>query len=100
MEHRFPSTAYLSPPFWQRYFKAKMNRPALSIFQDISFNPNHIEEYIPMQPLHTMVFDRFCEDPRAGSGSGALKKPRAASAVTKLQPCRTIPAGSSRAGPC
>jgi len=39
-----------------------MNRPTLPIFQNISFNPNYIEEYIPMQPLHTMVFDRFCED--------------------------------------
>jgi len=32
------------------------------LFQDISFNPSIIEEYIPMQPLHTMVFDRFCAD--------------------------------------
>lgn len=39
-----------------------MNRPTLPVFKDISFNPNQIEEYLPMQPLHTMVFDRFCED--------------------------------------
>ncbi|MBN8677189.1 MAG: hypothetical protein J0M29_03130 [Chitinophagales bacterium] len=39
-----------------------MNRPTLPVFKDISFNPNPIEAYIPMQPLHTMVFDRFCED--------------------------------------
>lgn len=34
----------------------------ISIFQDISFNPNPIEDYVPMQPLHPAVFDRFCED--------------------------------------
>ncbi len=39
-----------------------MHQKSLSVFRDISFNPNHIEEYIPMQALHTMVFDRFCED--------------------------------------
>lgn len=39
-----------------------MNRPTLPIFRDISFNPNHIEQYLPMASLHTMVFDRFCED--------------------------------------
>lgn len=33
-----------------------------SVFKDISFNPNPIEEYVPMQPLHPMVFDRFCAD--------------------------------------
>ncbi|MBL7826005.1 MAG: hypothetical protein JNJ57_05200 [Saprospiraceae bacterium] len=34
----------------------------LPLLQDISFNPAEIEEYIPMQSMHTMVFDRFCED--------------------------------------
>jgi leucyl-tRNA---protein transferase len=34
----------------------------LPVFRDISFNPNHIEQYLPMQPLGTLVFDRFCED--------------------------------------
>lgn len=35
---------------------------SLPVFRDISFNPNRIEEYIEMQALDTMVFDRFCED--------------------------------------
>jgi len=35
---------------------------SLPVFQDIAFNPNPIEDYVPMQSLHTMVFDRFCED--------------------------------------
>jgi leucyl-tRNA---protein transferase len=34
----------------------------LDVFRDIAFNPHAIEEYVPMQPLHPMVFDRFCED--------------------------------------
>jgi arginine-tRNA-protein transferase len=35
---------------------------SLPLLRDISFNPNPIEEYAPMQSLHTQVFDRFCED--------------------------------------
>ena len=34
----------------------------IPLFHDIAFNPNYIEEYVPMQPLHPRVFDRFCED--------------------------------------
>lgn len=33
-----------------------------AIFDNISFNPNPIEEYVPMHAMHPMVFDRFCED--------------------------------------
>lgn len=40
----------------------RLSQKTLPIFKDISFNPNYIEEYLPMQALHTMVFDRFCED--------------------------------------
>ncbi len=39
-----------------------MHQKSLPVFRDIAFNPNPIEDYIPMQALHTMVFDRFCED--------------------------------------
>lgn len=39
-----------------------MHPKSLPVFQNISFNPNHIEEYIQMEPMHPMVFDRFCED--------------------------------------
>ena len=39
-----------------------MHPRSLPVFRNIAFNPNPIEEYIPMQALHTMVFDRFCED--------------------------------------
>ncbi len=39
-----------------------MHPKSLSIFQDIAFNPNTIEEYVPMQALSTMVFDQFCAD--------------------------------------
>lgn len=39
-----------------------MDSKRLPLFRDISFNPNFIETYIPMEPLHPAVFDRFCED--------------------------------------
>jgi leucyl-tRNA---protein transferase len=39
-----------------------MHPKPLSVFHNISFNPNPIEQYVPMQPLHPAVFDRFCED--------------------------------------
>lgn len=39
-----------------------MHDRKLSIFNDISFNPYPIEEYVPMEPLDPAVFDRFCED--------------------------------------
>jgi leucyl-tRNA---protein transferase len=39
-----------------------MHPKSLPIFRDISFNPNYIEEYLPMQALHPQVFDRFCAD--------------------------------------
>jgi leucyl-tRNA---protein transferase len=39
-----------------------MHRPRLTIFDNIAFNPTHIEDYVPMQPLDPMVFDRFCAD--------------------------------------
>ncbi|MCB0527871.1 MAG: arginine-tRNA-protein transferase [Lewinellaceae bacterium] len=39
-----------------------MHSRSLPVFRNISFNPNHIEEYIPMQAMHPMVFDKFCED--------------------------------------
>lgn len=39
-----------------------MHPKALPVFRDIAFNPAHIETYIPMEPLHPLVFDRFCED--------------------------------------
>ncbi|MBK6932257.1 MAG: arginine-tRNA-protein transferase [Saprospirales bacterium] len=39
-----------------------MHSRSLSVFRDIAFNPGPIEEYLPMEPLDPMVFDRFCED--------------------------------------
>jgi leucyl-tRNA---protein transferase len=39
-----------------------MHCPRLSIFDSIAFNPNSIEDYVPMQALDPMVFDRFCAD--------------------------------------
>ncbi|MBU6342254.1 MAG: arginine-tRNA-protein transferase [Bacteroidetes bacterium] len=39
-----------------------MQSNSLSVFRDISFNPNVIESYVPMQALHPQVFDRFCAD--------------------------------------
>ena len=39
-----------------------MLQKSLAVFKDISYNPNVIEDYLPMEPLHPMVFDRFCED--------------------------------------
>ncbi len=39
-----------------------MNPRTLPIFDDISFNEWPIEQYVPMQPLHPAVFDRFCAD--------------------------------------
>ncbi len=39
-----------------------MRPKTIPLLRDISFNPAEIEEYVPMQSLHTMVFDRFCED--------------------------------------
>jgi leucyl-tRNA---protein transferase len=39
-----------------------MNARTIPLFNNISFNPNPIEEYLNMQPLHPMVFDQFCED--------------------------------------
>ena len=39
-----------------------MHSKSLPVFHDIAFNPHPIEEYIEMQALDTMVFDRFCED--------------------------------------
>jgi arginine-tRNA-protein transferase len=39
-----------------------MQPKSLSVFQNIAFNPNPIEDYVPMQSLHPMVFDRFCAD--------------------------------------
>ncbi len=40
----------------------RLHARSLPVFRDIAFNPNPIEEYLPMEPLHPMVFDRFCED--------------------------------------
>ncbi|MCC7245019.1 MAG: hypothetical protein IT269_05045, partial [Saprospiraceae bacterium] len=31
------------------------------VFEDISFNPNLVEEFIPMHPLGAVMFDLFCE---------------------------------------
>ena len=39
-----------------------MHPKTLPVFRDISFNPAHIETYIPMEPMHPLVFDRLCED--------------------------------------
>jgi arginine-tRNA-protein transferase len=39
-----------------------MHRQAASHFHNIAFNPQYIEEYVPMQPLNPRVFDLFCED--------------------------------------
>ncbi|MCC6410624.1 MAG: arginine-tRNA-protein transferase [Saprospiraceae bacterium] len=39
-----------------------MHAQTLPVFRNISFNPQEIETYIRMEPLHPMVFDRFCED--------------------------------------
>jgi arginyl-tRNA--protein-N-Asp/Glu arginylyltransferase len=39
-----------------------MHPGALPIFRDIAFNPNFVEDYVPMEPLHPRVFDLFCED--------------------------------------
>lgn len=39
-----------------------MHSQPLPVFRDIAFNPNVIEDYIPMEPLHPVVFDHFCAD--------------------------------------
>jgi leucyl-tRNA---protein transferase len=39
-----------------------MHARQLSVFNDISFNPALVEQYVPMQVLDPAVFDRFCED--------------------------------------
>ena len=36
-----------------------MHPKSLPVFQDISFNTADIETYIPMEPLHPLVFDQF-----------------------------------------
>ena len=45
-----------------RNLRQNMQARQLSIFKDISFNPNVIEQYVQMQPLDPAIFDRFCED--------------------------------------
>lgn len=35
---------------------------SIPVFKDIAFNRTPIEEYLPMEPLHPMVFDQFMAD--------------------------------------
>ncbi|MFN8304846.1 MAG: hypothetical protein U0U46_20345 [Saprospiraceae bacterium] len=39
-----------------------MHPKTLPVFRNISFNPAPVETYIPMEPMHPLVFDRLCED--------------------------------------
>jgi leucyl-tRNA---protein transferase len=39
-----------------------VNPQPLRLFDDISFNPARIEQYVPMQPMDAAEFDYFCAD--------------------------------------